>query len=155
MFSFTGWKIGWATGPEDLVGAVLAAKQWLSFSSGTPFQAAVAHALEHEAGFYDELAAALQKRRDLLCAGLGELDLDVRVPEGTYFATTDVRRLGWEDGMAFCLALPERAGVVAIPAQAFYDDQAEGRHLVRWAFCKEPDVIEEGLRRLREADLHA
>jgi N-succinyldiaminopimelate aminotransferase len=153
MFSFTGWKIGWATGPEDLVGAVLAAKQWLSFSSGTPFQAAVAHALEHEAGFYDELAAALQKRRDLLCAGLGELDLDVRVPEGTYFATTDVRRLGWEDGMAFCLALPERAGVVAIPAQAFYDDQAEGRHLVRWAFCKEPDVIEEGLRRLREADL--
>jgi N-succinyldiaminopimelate aminotransferase len=155
MFSFTGWKIGWATGPEDLVGAVLGAKQWLSFSSGTPFQAAVAHALEHEAGFYDELTAALQKRRDLLCAGLGELDVDVRVPEGTYFATTDVRRLGWEDGMAFCLALPERAGVVAIPAQAFYDDQAEGRHLVRWAFCKEPDVIEEGLRRLREADLHA
>ena len=155
MFSFTGWKIGWATGPADLVGALLGAKQWLSFSSGTPFQAAVARALEHEAGFYDELTASLQKRRDLLCAGLAELDVDVRVPEGTYFATTDVRRLGWEDGMAFCLALPERAGVVAIPAQAFYDDLAEGRHLVRWAFCKEPDVIEEGLTRLREADLRA
>ena len=70
MFSFTGWKIGWATGPADLVGAVLAAKQWLSFSSGTPLQAAVAHALEHESGFYDELAASLQKRRDLLCTGL-------------------------------------------------------------------------------------
>ena len=155
MFSFTGWKIGWATGPADLVGAVLGAKQWLSFSSGTPLQAAVAHALDHEAGFYDELTASLQKRRDLLCAGLAGLGVDVRVPEGTYFATTDVRRLGWEDGMAFCLALPERAGVVAIPAQAFYDDLDEGRHLVRWAFCKEPDVIEEGLRRLQAADLRA
>ena len=82
MFSFTGWKIGWATGPADLVGAVLAAKQWLSFSSGTPLQAAVAHALEHEHGFYDELAASLQKRRDLLCAGLAGLDVDVRVPAG-------------------------------------------------------------------------
>ena len=82
MFSFTGWKIGWATGPADLVGAVLAAKQWLSFSSGTPLQAAVAHALEHEHGFYDELAASLQKRRDLLCAGLAGLDMDVRVPAG-------------------------------------------------------------------------
>jgi N-succinyldiaminopimelate aminotransferase len=155
MFSFTGWKIGWATGPADLVGAVLGAKQWLSFSSGTPLQAAVAHALEHEAGFYDELAGSLQKRRDLLCTGLAALDVDVRVPQGTYFATTDVRRLGWRDGMEFCLALPERAGVVAIPAQAFYDDLDEGRHLVRWAFCKEPEVIEDGLRRLQAADLHA
>jgi len=155
MFSFTGWKIGWATGPADLVGAVLAAKQWLSFSSGTPLQAAVAHALEHESGFYDELAASLQKRRDLLCTGLAGLDVDVRVPQGTYFATTDVRRLGWSDGMEFCLALPGRAGVVAIPALAFYDDLDEGRHLVRWAFCKEPDVIEDGLRRLQAADLHA
>ncbi len=132
-----------------------AAKQWLSFSSGTPLQAAVAHALEHEAGFYDELAGSLQKRRDLLCTGLAGLDVDVRVPQGTYFATTDVRRLGWKDGMEFCLALPERAGVVAIPAQAFYDDLDEGRHLVRWAFCKEPEVIEDGLRRLQAADLHA
>jgi N-succinyldiaminopimelate aminotransferase len=155
MFSFTGWKIGWATGPADLVGALLGAKQWLSFSSGTPLQPAIAHALDQEAGFYEELRRSLQERRDLLCAGLGELDVDVRVPEGTYFATTDVRRLGWEDGRAFCLALPERAGVVAIPAQAFYDDREEGRHRVRWAFCKDADVIEDGLARLQKADLHA
>ncbi len=76
------------------------------------------------------------------------------MPEGTYFATTDISALGWEDGMAFCLALPERAGVVAIPTQGFYDSDA-GRHLVRWAFCKEPGVIEEGLRRLAGADLTA
>ena len=47
-WSFTGWKVGWATGPRELVGALLAAKQWLTFTSGAPLQPAVAHALDHE-----------------------------------------------------------------------------------------------------------
>ena len=154
-YSFTGWKVGWATGPADLVGAVLAAKQWLTFTSGSPLQPAIAHALDEEPDFPRKLAAELQARRDLLCSGLAAAGLDVRRPEGTYFATADVRHLGWADGMAFCLALPERAGVVAIPSQAFHDDAEAGRHLVRWAFCKEPELIEEGLRRLLAADLTA
>ena len=152
-YSVTGWKIGWATGPPELVGAVTAAKQWLSYSSGTPAQHAVAHALEHEADFPVRLAATLQRHRNVLCDGLAEAGLEPRLPEGTYFALTDVGHLGWEDGMEFCQALPERAGVVAIPAQFFHDDQDAGRHLVRWAFCKERAVIEDGLRRLRGAEL--
>ncbi|MGB0102155.1 MAG: pyridoxal phosphate-dependent aminotransferase [Nocardioides sp.] len=151
-YSFTGWKVGWATGPAALVGAVLAAKQWLTFTSGSPLQPAVAHALDEEPDFPRSLAADLRERRDLLCEGLTAVGLDVRVPEGTYFATTDVSGLGWADGTQFCLALPERAGVVAIPTHRFYDSDA-GRHLVRWAFCKERDVIEDGLRRLAGADL--
>ena len=154
-FSLTGWKIGWATGPAELVAAVEGAKNWLSFASGAPLQPAIAHALTHELGFPRALRADLQGKRDLLCEGLGKLDVDVRVPEGTYFVTTDVRRLGWPDGRGFCLALPERAGVVAIPSQGFYDDKEEGRHLVRWAFCKTEDVIREGLARLAGADLVA
>jgi N-succinyldiaminopimelate aminotransferase len=153
-YSFTGWKVGWATGPAELVAAVLAAKQWLTFTSGAPLQPAVAHALDDEPDFPLELAADLQKRRDLLCSGLSEVGLDVRVPEGTYFALTDVSDLGWEDGLSFCLALPERAGVVAIPTQGFHDTDA-GRHLVRWAFCKDASVIEDGLRRLGDAQLRA
>ena len=157
-YSFTGWKVGWATGPSELVGAVLAAKQWLTFTSGSPLQPAVASALDDHPDFPRELAADLQVRRDLLCAGLRKAGLEPAVPDGTYFACTDVAHLGWADGMAFCLALPERAGVVAIPAQMFYDDanpngQGAGRHLVRWAFCKERAVVEEGTRRLAEADL--
>ncbi|MDO9497947.1 MAG: pyridoxal phosphate-dependent aminotransferase [Nocardioides sp.] len=154
-YSFTGWKVGWATGPADLVGAVLAAKQWLTFTSGSPLQPAVAVALDEHPDFPARLAADLQGRRDLLCAGLADAGLGVQVPEGTYFATTDVADLGWEDGLAFCRALPERAGVVAIPAQVFYDDLEAGRHLVRWAFCKQPEVIADGLRRLAAADLRA
>jgi N-succinyldiaminopimelate aminotransferase len=154
-YSFTGWKVGWATGPARLVSAVLAAKQWLTFTSGSPLQPAVAHALEEEPDFPGGLRASLQERRDLLCAGLAEVGLDVHVPEATYFALTDISGLGWKDGMDFCLALPERAGVVAIPTQGFHDDYEAGRRLVRWAFCKETPVIEEGLARLARADLSA
>jgi N-succinyldiaminopimelate aminotransferase len=152
-YSFTGWKVGWATGPAELVGAVLAAKQWMTFTSGAPLQPAVADALDHEPDFPRVLAADLQARRDLLSSGLAEAGLEPRVPEGTYFALTDISHLGWPDGRSFCLELPERAGVVAIPAQAFYDDVGAGRQLVRWAFCKDASVIEEGVRRLGAADL--
>ncbi len=152
-YSFTGWKVGWATGPSPLVRAVLAAKQWLTFTSGSPLQPAIAHGLDHEPDWPLALARDLQARRDLLCDGLALAGLAPRVPEGTYFATTDISHLGWSDGREFCLALPERAGVVAIPTQGFYDDREAGRHLVRWAFCKEPDVVREGVRRLAAADL--
>ena len=151
-YSVTGWKIGWATGPAELVSAVLAAKQWLTFTSGTPLQHAIAHALDDEPEWPRILGRDLQDRRDLLCDGLEKIGLDVRRPEGTYFALTDISSLGWADGMEFCLALPERAGVVAIPTQPFHDTEA-GEQLVRWAFCKEAGVIEEALQRLAGADL--
>lgn len=154
-WSLTGWKVGWATGPADLVGAVLAVKQWTTFTSGSALQPAAAHALDHEDDFPRSLAVSLAGRRDLLCEGLAEAGLTPRVPEGTYFTLTDVEHLGWEDGAAFCAALPERAGVVAIPLQGFHDDADAGRHLVRWAFCKDEPVLVEGLRRLREAELRA
>jgi len=151
-YSVTGWKVGWATGPAELVSAVLAAKQWLTFTSGTPLQHAIAHALDHEPDWPRALGRDLQDRRDLLCDGLEKIGLDVRRPEGTYFALADISSLDWADGMEFCLALPERAGVVAIPAQPFHDTRA-GDQLVRWAFCKDAGVIEEGLQRLAGADL--
>lgn len=157
-FSFTGWKVGWATGPAELVGALVGAKQWLTFTSGAPFQPAVATALDEHDDFPLRLAASLQERRDHLVAGLAEAGLTAHVPEGTYFTLTDVSHLGWPSGRDFCLALPERAGVVAVPAEVFYDDPdapGAGRHLVRWAFCKEADVIDEATARLRGADLSA
>jgi N-succinyldiaminopimelate aminotransferase len=153
-YSVTGWKVGWATGPPHLVSAVMAAKQWLTFTSGAPLQPAVAHGLDAEPDWPRALGRDLQARRDLLCDGLEKIGLDVRRPEGTYFALTDISALGWKDGMEFCLALPERAGVVAIPTQPFHDSDA-GDQLVRWAFCKESSVIEEALGRLGSADLSA
>jgi N-succinyldiaminopimelate aminotransferase len=154
-FSVTGWKVGWASGPARLVAAVEGVKNWLSYSSGAPLQPAVAVALNQHDAFHVALATDLRAKRDLLCSGLAGLGMTVHRPAGTYFVTTDVSAYGHRDGLAFCTALPERAGVVAIPSQVFYDDQVEGRHLVRWAFCKRTEVIEQGLIRLAEASLHA
>lgn len=157
-WSVTGWKVGWATGPAELVAAVTAAKQWLTFTSGAPLQPAVAAALDSSADFPARLARDLQARRDELVAGLDAAGLASYTPEGTYFATTDVSGLGWASGGDFCRALPERAGVVAIPSEVFYDDPdapGAGRHLVRWAFCKQPEVIAEAVGRLARADLTA
>jgi N-succinyldiaminopimelate aminotransferase len=122
-FSFTGWKIGWATGPRELVQAVQTAKQYLTFVSGAPFQPAVALALGLPDAYFAEFRAGMQAKRDRLCAGLTAAGLTVFEPAGTYFVTADIRPLGFDDGRAFCLALPERAGVVAVPTQVFYDDR--------------------------------
>ncbi len=148
-FSFTGWKIGWATGPAELVRAMIGAKQFLTYTSGSPLQPAIAHALDADDAYFDGFRAQLQSQRDLLCDGLAEIGFEVYVPEGTYFATTDITPLGFSDGVEFCRTLPERAGVVAIPHQVFYDDVAAGRPLVRWAFCKKPEIIAEALDRLK------
>ena len=149
-FSVTGWKIGWVTGAPANVTAVATAKQFLTFTSGAPFQPAVANALALGNDYFDTLRADLQSRRDLLCDGLADLGFGVHRPQGTYFVTTDIRPLGHTDGITFCRQLPERTGVVAIPHQVFYDNQDFGRPLVRWAFCKQPEVLQEALTRLQK-----
>jgi N-succinyldiaminopimelate aminotransferase len=147
-YNATGWKIGWALGPAPLVAAVRAAKQFLTFVAGAPFQPAVALALETESAWVEWLRKDLQGKRDRLCDGLAAAGLRVLRPQGTYFVIADISPLGEDDGMAFCLSLPRRAGVVAVPNQVFYDDPATGRHLVRFAFCKADAVIDEAVRRL-------
>ncbi|HLF39982.1 MAG TPA: pyridoxal phosphate-dependent aminotransferase [Acidimicrobiia bacterium] len=148
-FSFTGWKIGWATGPARLVAAVRTAKQYLTYAGGTPFQHAAVVALGLPDSYYAGVAADLREKRDRLCAGLAGAGLDVSVPQGTYFVTADAAVLGATDGIEFCRSLPERCGVVAVPVSVFYDDAAAGRTLIRFAFCKRTDVLDEALARLK------
>ena len=150
-FSFTGWKIGWACAPPDLLAAVRTAKQFLTYVNGAPFQPAVALGLGLPDGYFAGLRDSLRARRDLLCAGLSAVGLTVFEPAATYFVTTDIRPLGHTDGVQFCRELPARAGVVAIPTQVFYDDVEAGRPLVRWAFCKRTEVLTEAVARLRAA----
>jgi N-succinyldiaminopimelate aminotransferase len=148
-FSFTGWKVGWACGPADLIAAVRTVKQYLSYSGATPFQHAATVALALPASYYDALAAGLTQRRDLLCQGLRDAGLDTFTPQGTYFAVTDAASVGAADGVEFCFALPERVGVVAVPMSVFYDDPDAGRTLVRFAFCKRPEILAEAAARLK------
>ncbi|WP_328990126.1 pyridoxal phosphate-dependent aminotransferase [Kribbella sp. NBC_01245] len=147
-FSVTGWKIGWVTGTPEVVTAVTTAKQFLTYVSGGPFQPAIAGALALGNDYFDGFRATMQGKRDRLCDGLTGLGFEVFKPQGTYFVTTDVRPLGFSDGIEFCRMLPEKTGVVAIPHQVFYDNVEAGRPLVRWAFCKQDEVIDEALSRL-------
>ncbi|MBA2945164.1 pyridoxal phosphate-dependent aminotransferase [Streptomyces himalayensis] len=148
-FSFTGWKVGWVTGSPELIGAVRSAKQFLTYVSSGPFQYAVAEALALPDTYFESFRQDMQAKRDLLSEGLREAGFAVYQPAGTYFVTTDIRPLGESDGFAFCRALPERAGVVAIPNAVFYDHRAAGAPFVRFAFCKQREVLEEAVKRLR------
>jgi len=164
-FSFTGWKVGWVTGPAPLVAAVRAAKQFLTYTSGAPFQLAIAHGLSMAPEEISAFSAALKSKRDFFCDGLEKLGFTVFRPAGTYFATTDIETVApGLHAYDFCRLLPERCGVVAIPSSVFYgggisaasavpaagpeDAPTPGRTLVRWAFCKRDDVLEEALGRL-------
>ncbi|MEV6490092.1 pyridoxal phosphate-dependent aminotransferase [Actinoplanes sp. NPDC051633] len=147
-FSCTGWKIGWATGPAALVSAAQRVKQFLTFVNGSPLQPAVAVALGLPDEYYADFRSGLQSRRDRLTAGLVEAGFRVLPSEGTYFVTADITPVGGTDGVDFCRELPERCGVVAVPTQVFYDHKDEGRHLIRFAFCKREEVIDEAAKRL-------
>ncbi|BEL09952.1 pyridoxal phosphate-dependent aminotransferase [Actinoplanes sichuanensis] len=148
-FSCTGWKVGWATGPARLVSAVQRVKQFLTFVNASPLQPAVAVALGLPDAYFTEFNARMRANRDRLTAGLRDAGFGVFPSYGTYFVTADIRPLGGTDGVEFCRALPARSGVVAVPTQVFYDHQDAGRHLIRFAFCKRLDVIDEAVRRLR------
>ncbi|MFJ8056704.1 pyridoxal phosphate-dependent aminotransferase [Streptomyces sp. NPDC096142] len=154
-FSFTGWKVGWVTAAAPLVTAVRSAKQFLTYVASGPFQYAVAEALAFPDSYFDAFRADMLAKRDVLAAGLAEAGFEVFRPAGTYFVTTDIRPLGPElsrngDGFAFCRALPELAGVVAIPNAVFYDHRDAGAPFVRFAFCKKVGVLEEAVDRLKK-----
>lgn len=149
-FNTTGWKIGWLYGPAALIVAAKTAKQFLTYVSGAPFQPAIAVGLRLPDSYFTQLAADLQAKRDRLLPGLHDAGFVVYPTTGTYFVTVDIRPLRPDgDGMAFCRELPHRCGVVAIPNEVFYANKHEGRHLVRFAFCKRFEVLDEVVVRLK------
>lgn len=151
-FSMTGWKIGWITGPAHLVDAVLAVKQFLTYTNGTPFQPAIAVGLGLGDEYFAGIAATLRTKRDLLGAGLRAAGFDVSVAAGSYFTVADASALvdGGDDAADLCRSLPARAGVVAIPLTAFASraHRAQYANLVRFAACKRTAVITEASARL-------
>jgi N-succinyldiaminopimelate aminotransferase len=150
-FNTTGWKVGWICGPAPLVAAVRTAKQFLTYVNAGPFQPAIAAGLGLPDAYFSGIARDLERRRDVLVAGLRGAGLPTVSPQATYFATVDVRGVQPDgDGLAFCRELPARAGVVAVPTVVFYTrGHADlGRSLVRFAFCKRDEVLGEAVARL-------
>ena len=149
-FSFTGWKIGWCSGPAELVGATRTVKQYLTFAGGTPLQHAAAAALSDARGYLPGLRDELRAKRDHLRTGLAAAGFRPLRSAGTYFVNADVG----SDAVDFCRTLPERCGVVAIPTSAFYDDKTAAPTLVRFAFCKHDATIAKAIERLATLRSH-
>ncbi|MFP7832786.1 aminotransferase class I/II-fold pyridoxal phosphate-dependent enzyme [Marisediminicola sp. LYQ134] len=149
-FSTTGWKVGWLTAPRELVRVILAIKQFLTYANGAPFQPAIAVGLRLPDEFFRGLAADLKRKRDVLSAGLTAAGFSITTPEGGYFVIADAAALGFDDSGEFCRALPSLAGVVGVPVSAFVREEhrADYRSLVRFAFCKRFDVLDEASNRL-------
>ncbi|MGO2745820.1 aminotransferase class I/II-fold pyridoxal phosphate-dependent enzyme [Microbacterium sp.] len=149
-FSTTGWKIGWIHGPADLITAVLTVKQYLTFVNGSAFQPAIAVGLRLPESFFADAAAALSRKHEILGAGLRSAGFDITSPQGGYFTVADASALGGADAAAFCRAMPEKAGVVAIPLGSFVsrENQDDYAGLIRFAACKRVDVLEEAAGRL-------
>jgi N-succinyldiaminopimelate aminotransferase len=147
-FSVTGWKVGWFCAQPALARAVLTAKQFLTYTNGTPFQHAIAGALGFEDGFFSGQREAFRGRRDRLTAGLSASGLTPLPSQGSYFVVADARGLGFDDDVEFCRALPVKAGVAAVPCSVFYADPRRGRGLVRFTFSKTDAVLDEGAARL-------
>jgi N-succinyldiaminopimelate aminotransferase len=154
IFSLTGWKVGWVTGPRELVGVVTKAHQFLTFTTSPALQLGVAHGLTHEMDFPLALTARLQKNRDILRDGLAKFGFTVQPCEGTYFLTAGISKITNEKDFAFCERLIREAGVALIPLSAFFRSGTPDT-FVRFAFCKQQSLIEEALARLEKFFAHA
>ena len=144
-FNTTGWKIGWLIAPSELVEVIMAVKQFLTYVNGAPFQPAIAVGLDLPDSYFEGLADDLRNKRDILSAGLSKAGFGISQPQGAYFVVADAAPFGVDDGAAFCRSLPDLAGVVAVPISAFVSDanKDDYRSLVRFAFCKRVDVLEQ------------
>ena len=149
-FSATGWKVGWAIAAPALIDAILSVKQFLTYVNGAPFQPASAAGLALPDSFFVDAAATLQAKRDLLISGLTTAGFTTTTPAGGYFVVADAAPLAVMDAATFCRELPALAGVVAVPVTAFVrpDHRAQYASLVRFAFCKRVEVLEEAVARL-------
>jgi aspartate/methionine/tyrosine aminotransferase len=154
IFSLTGWKVGWVTGPRELVGVVTKAHQFITFTTPPALQLGVAHGLNHEMDFPLALTARLQKNRDILRAGLEKFGFEVQPCEGTYFLTAGISKITNEKDFAFCERLIREAGVALIPLSAFFKSGTPDT-FVRFAFCKQQSLIEDALARLEKFFAHA
>jgi aspartate/methionine/tyrosine aminotransferase len=138
-FSLTGWKLGWGIGPPELTAGLRSAHQFLTFTTPTPGA---------PDSFYEELRASYRAKRDLLASGLADIGFEVHLPQGTYFLMAGIEQFGFEDDRTFARHLIEKAGVVAIPPSVFYSRPEYGKGLIRFAFCKDEEMLSEAIDRL-------
>lgn len=151
IFSMTGWKVGWACGPERLISAIAKAHQFITFTTPPNLQSAVAYGLDKDAAYFEEMRAGYARSRDRMTDALKAEGYAVLPSEGTYFLNIDLAASGLNlDDEAFCMRAVKEAGVAAIPVSSFYASDPV-RSVVRLCFAKKDETIDAGVERLGKA----
>ena len=149
-FSITGWRLGYATGPKEMIAPITLVNDLFYVCAPTPLQLGAAAGFAAPKAYFDDLQSSYQKKRDLICGTLAEAGLPPIVPQGAYYVLADCTRLGMPTAREAALALLERTGVASVPGNSFYRG-ATGERLLRFCFAKEDDVLAEACQRLRAA----
>jgi len=153
-FSVTGWRVGWIVAPPELTAAIRKVHDFVTVGAPAPLQEAIAVALDLGRPYYDRLSSEYRARRDRLVPALAAAGLSPNTPEGAYYVLCDIRPFGFGDDVAFANWLVREVGVAGVPGSSFFSRRELGRHLIRFTFCKTPDVLDEAAARLaRVGDL--
>src|ERR1700733_6942691 len=147
-YSVTGWRVGWAVGPEKITNAIRKVHDFLTVGAPAPLQEAGAAALSLPAEYYAKLAEGYRVRRDHLIPALQAAGFECFSPRGAYYVMTDISAFGFDDDVEFVRYLVKVVGVAAVPGSSFYRDPRDGARQVRFAFCKKPETLDAAGRRL-------
>ena len=147
-FSITGWRIGYIIAPPDLTDAIRKIHDFLTVGAAAPLQEAGSMALRMGKEYYQQLASDYQERRDYFVRVLKEIGFKLWKPAGAYYVMVDISPLTDMDDLTFVDSLIREYGVAAVPGSSFYHRPELGRQLIRFAFCKTLDVLEDAAERL-------
>jgi aminotransferase len=150
-YSVTGWRIGWAVASEALMAGIRSTHDFLTVAAAAPLQIAGVAALGLPDDYYEVMRKEYAERRDVMMRVLAEVGFAADVPQGAYYVMADVTPLGFDDDVAAARHLVEHARVASVPGSSFFSRPEQGKHLVRFAFCKKLETLEAAGERLLAA----
>ncbi len=149
-FSMTGWRLGYAVATDTLTAALKRTHDFLTVGAPHPLQVAGARALEMPDSYFEDLRKDYTKRREVLFDSLQSLGFRCVKPGGAYYIMADMTHLGFEDDVSFAEYMVKEVGVAVVPGSSFFSHPEQGRSLVRFAFPKRLETLEEATRRLEK-----
>ncbi len=155
-YNMTGWRLGYAVGPESVITKMGLLADLIYICAPTPLQHGVAEAFSMSDNYFADMLTSYERKRQLMCTTLEEIGFNVPWPQGSYYVLADFTPLrerfeGFDDDMQASQTLVDRAGIGTVAGRSFFAEEADGDSCLRFCFAKEYDVLEEACRRLKAA----
>jgi aminotransferase len=148
-FSVTGWRLGYAVAPADLMTGIRKAHDFMSACAATPLQVAAITMMNLGDAYYQQLRTEYAQRRAFALEMLREAGFKPVEPQGAYYIMADFSAISTEDDMTFGLRMAKQIGVACVPGSPFFSRPESSRSVVRFAFCKKLETLAQARERLR------